>query len=446
MQWTKLYIYAMLQTFKDHIEKNLPFLLESKCLLAISGGLDSLVLAHLCKELNLEVALAHCNFNLRGDESDGDEEFLNELADRWELELFIQHFETETYAEENKLSIQMAARELRYQWLDELALQLNYDHVLTAHHADDALETFLINLSRGTGLDGLKGIPEINGIIVRPFLPFSRNDLLSYAEDKDLKWREDSSNQSTKYLRNKIRKEVIPALNGLDPDFLNRFKKTQDHLKEASELVTDRLDEISDKVIQVKPEGMFFNISVLRNMNSPKAYLYQLLKDFGFTEWDDVEALLEAQSGKMVYAPEYRLLKDRDQLILTKLNDLDPVEIYIPKGLNQIDFPLGNLIIKKTNEFQNNNDNCIYVDSDLLNFPLILRKWQKGDFFYPIGMKGKKKLSKYFKDEKLSLLQKETVWLLVSGNDIVWIMGRRADDRFKVQDGTQNMLKIEFEQ
>lgn len=442
MQNTKLYIYAMLDKFKIHIQNNLSFLLESKCLLAISGGLDSVVLAHLCKAINLNIALAHCNFNLRGAQSDGDEEFLNELADQLELELFTQHFDTKTYALENKLSIQMAARELRYEWFNELALQLDFDSVLTAHHADDELETFLINLSRGTGLDGLKGIPEVNGIVVRPLLPFSRNDMTLYATDNELKWREDTSNEDTKYLRNKIRKDIVPALKTLDTDFLIRFKRTQDHLKDASEIVTDRLDAIADNIIQVTTQGMFLNIALIKNLSSPKAYLYHLLKDFGFTEWDDVVDLLDGQSGKQVFSNEYRLLKDREHLILSRTFDSDPLEIFIPNGVKKLDIPLGIMTFNESDKRENNTGTTIYVDADRLDYPLMLRKWRKGDVFHPIGMNGKKKISKYFKDEKFSLLEKESTWLLCSGGEVVWVVGKRADDRFKVQDTTQKIVKI----
>ena len=432
----------MLEDFKLHIEKNFPFLQDSKLLIAISGGLDSVVLAHLCKQLGFNVALAHCNFNLRGKESDDDESFVENLAEVWDVEVFIQNFETTAYADFNKLSIQMAARELRYQWFDDLSLQLDFDYVLTAHHADDELETFIINLSRGTGLDGLKGIPEVNGIIVRPLLAFSRQVIEAYANDQDLKWREDSSNQSSKYLRNKIRMEVVPALKALDTNFLERFISTQDHLKESAQIVEDQMDEFADKVVTIKSNGMYLNISEIKATTAPKAYLYQLLKDFGFTDWQEIHELLDAQSGKKIFSQDYRLLKDRDQLILSRLNELESVEIFIPAGLNQIDTPVGNMTMELTDSPEDNSDDVIYVDADKINYPLILRQWQKGDVFFPIGMKGKKKLSKYFKDEKLSVLDKESTWLLCSGEDVIWIIGRRADDRFKLNQETKQILKI----
>ncbi|HEX9825611.1 MAG TPA: tRNA lysidine(34) synthetase TilS, partial [Flavobacteriaceae bacterium] len=229
----------MLQKLRDHINSRLPFLAKSKCLVAISGGMDSVVLAHLCHKMEIDIALAHCNFNLRGDESDADEDFVLQLAEDLNLEVFIESFDTEAYAKTHKLSTQMAARELRYAWFDDLMEQLHFDYVLTAHHADDNLETFLINLSRGTGLEGLTGIPEINGNIVRPLLPFSRQELEYYAIKNKLKWREDSSNIATKYLRNKLRHEVIPTLKEINPQILQNFNKTLSFLQDSNEIMED---------------------------------------------------------------------------------------------------------------------------------------------------------------------------------------------------------------
>ncbi|MBT8272550.1 MAG: tRNA lysidine(34) synthetase TilS, partial [Bacteroidia bacterium] len=311
----------MLKAFKKYIEKEAPFLKKSKILIALSGGLDSVVLTHLCVESGLDVALAHCNFNLRAEESDADENFVLRLAEALDLELFVEYFDTETYAENKKISIQMAARELRYQWFFELAEQLDFDHILTAHHADDNLETFLINLSRGCGLDGLTGIPNQNEKILRPLLTFSRNDLEGYASEKKLEWREDSSNASVKYLRNKIRHEIIPKLKETNPQFLENFNRTIGHLKEAQGIIDDRLDDVSDNIIDVKDDSISFSIEQLNALNDPKAYLYELIKDYGFTQWDDVYALFDAQSGKQLFSQNWRLLKDRDRLILTAIED-----------------------------------------------------------------------------------------------------------------------------
>ncbi len=433
--------------FKEHINKNLPFLKENKLLVAISGGVDSVVLTHLLCDLGFEVSLAHCNFNLRAEESDADENFVLDLDDKLDLEVFIESFDTNAFVEANKLSIQLAARQLRYDWFQSLVEQLNFDYVLTAHHADDNLETFLINLSRGTGLDGLTGIPEINNYIIRPLLPFSRETIERYARDKNITWREDSSNQSNKYLRNALRHEVIPKLKQLNATFLENFNKTQAYLQESKTIIQDRVDEVYEQVVdKISDEDVYFNIEKIQQLSNPKAYLYQLLNAYGFTEWDDVFHLLSAQSGKQVFSKKHILLKDRDYLILSeKKAEQQDVTIVIENDIDQqTNTPFGTIKIETVTALAETNPKTLYVDKSLLKFPLNVRIWQKGDYFYPLGMPGKKKLSKFFKDEKLSLLDKERILVLISGKEIVWVIGKRPDDRFKVTAKTQHILKIQL--
>jgi tRNA(Ile)-lysidine synthase len=430
--------------FKSHIKQTLPFLTKSKLLIAISGGMDSVVLTHLCHKLKLNFALAHCNFNLRGGESDADEDFVLQLAEDLNVEVFIESFDTEYYSKSHQLSTQMAARGLRYAWFNELMEQLGFDYVLTAHHADDNLETFLINLTRGTGLEGLTGIPEINGTTVRPLLPFSREQIETYAQANKLKWREDSSNASTKYLRNKLRHQVVPTLKEINPELLQNFKKTLSFLQDSNEIIEDSIANIQKKVVSVEDDLVKLNIKKIQKLSNPKAYLYQLLKDFNFTEWDDITNLLEAQSGKQIFSETHRLIKDRNYLLLTELTVEMRSEIIISEKESKVEMPLGIINFKTINQINKSNALTIYVDKDQLKFPLTLRKWEEGDFFYPFGMKGKKKLSKYFKDEKLSLVDKENVWLLTSENEIVWVVGKRADDRFKITESTTKILKIEL--
>lgn len=432
----------MFKLFESHIKNDLSFLSESKLLIAISGGLDSVVLTHLCHQLKLNMALAHCNFNLRGAESDTDEDFVLQLAEDLNIEVFIESFDTKTYASDHQLSIQMAARELRYAWFNDLTEQLKFEYVLTAHHADDNLETFLINLSRGTGLEGLTGIPEINNNIVRPLLTFSRQELEAYAKENKLKWREDSSNASTKYLRNKIRIDVIPALKGMNPQLIQNFNKTLLHLQDSYGIIEDRIVNVQKKMVTIDGETVILDIKKLLKLSNPKAYLYQLLKDFNFMEWDDVTNLLKAQSGKKLYSETHRMVKDRDFLLLTELSSDDFQKISIPENESQFKTPSGTLNFKLVNQINKSKASTIYVDKEKLKFPLTLRKWEEGDYFFPIGMKGKKKLSKYFKDEKMSLIQKEHILVLCSGKDIVWVLEKRADDRFKVTDKTSQILKI----
>lgn len=433
----------MLKAFQNHITSHLDVLYGSRLLLAISGGLDSVVLADFCHKLNLNVSLAHCNFNLRGIESDADEAFVLQLAEDLDMEVFIECFETESYAKEEGISIQMAARELRYNWFYELAEQLNYDYILTAHHADDNLETFFINLTRGTGLEGLTGIPEISGKLVRPLLPFSREMLEAYATGEGIQWQEDSSNASTKYLRNKLRHDIIPLLKQVNPQLLQNFQNTISNLQGSQDIIDDTIVKIQKKVVEVEKNQIKFTIKKLKKLSHPKAYLYQLLNGFNFTAWDDIVGLLDAQSGKQVFSPTHRLLKDREFLLLSEIESkADGTAIFILKGDEEIRMPFGTLLFEQVDAIAETSTDMIYVDADQLKYPLTLRKWREGDLFYPLGMKGKKKLSKYFKDEKLSLLDKEHVWILFSGDAVVWVIGRRADARFKVNTNTTRILKI----
>ena len=436
----------MLNKFASHINETFPFLKDAKLLIAISGGIDSVVLVHLCHELQLKIALAHCNFNLRGKESDGDEDFVLQLADDLELEVFVESFDTNQYAKDTKQSIQMAARELRYNWFLELSDQLGFNYILTAHHADDNLETFLINFMRGTGLEGLTGIPEINGKFARPFLPFSRNEMEVFAKEKHIKWRDDSSNASTKYLRNKLRHDVIPILKEINPNLLQSFALTQSNLNDSQDIISESVDAFLAKTLDISKESYArFKISEFKNKANPKAYLFEVFKDFGFTEWNDVLHLLDAQSGKQVLSEKWRLIKDRDYLLLSEIHAKSFDRITISEADKQVETPFGTLMFNEVDAVFETSKQTIYVNKATLQFPLTLRQWEEGDVFYPVGMLGKKKLSKYFKDEKMSLLDKENTWLLCSGNAIIWVVGKRADDRFKVTESSKQILKIELQ-
>tara|TARA_R110002110_G_scaffold94243_5_gene244619 strand:+ start:534 stop:1844 length:1311 start_codon:yes stop_codon:yes gene_type:complete len=436
----------MLNHLKTHIEKRLGFLNQSKLLIAISGGIDSVVLTHLCHKLGLNISLAHCNFNLRGKESDADEGFVLELAENLELEVFVQRFDTELYAKDNKRSIQMAARELRYSWFSELAEQLKFDFILTAHHADDNLETFLINFTRGTGLEGLTGIPEVNDKFIRPLLPFSSESILNYAQAHQIKWRDDSSNKSVKYLRNKLRHEVVPILKEINPGLLQSFQTTLNNLNESSEIVEESIDVFLKKAIEsIGDKEVRFKISEFKKLNNPKPYLFESLKEFGFNEWNDVVGLLDAETGKQVFSPTHRLIKNREYLLLSEINLEESISISISDNVSQVETPFGILFFDEADAIFGERTNIIFADKDALNFPLTIRKYKAGDVFHPLGMTGKKKVSKYFKDEKLSLLDKENTWLLCSGDDIVWVINRRADNRFRITESTKRILKIELQ-
>lgn len=430
--------------FKTNLQENFPRVFQSRILVAVSGGVDSVVLTHLCKKANLNISLAHCNFQLRGEESDGDANFVVELADSLELEVFVEDFHTEAYAAEKKMSIQMAARELRYDWFQELRKTLNFDFIFTAHHANDNLETVLINFIRGTGLDGLTGIPETNGFIKRPLLPFSRNEIEDFARNSNLKWREDSSNYSTKYLRNKIRHDIIPTLMELNPQLLESFAKTMKNLTQSSVLIEDYISALFPRIAKQEDFGYSFRIRLLKTIPNLQAVLYELFKSFNFTEWNDVYDLLDAESGKIVLSKTHRLIKDRENILLTQIPEKEDRIFTILPEEEVIMLPIGTFHFEKVEQVEPVDKNTIFLDEKKLQFPLVVRKWQSGDYFYPFGMQGKKKLSKFFKDEKLSLPQKENSWLLCSGSEIIWVIGYRADARFAVDDDSKNILQLTF--
>ena len=297
----------MKSELKKHIKEHLPFLKGKKLLVAISGGIDSVVLTHLLIKLNYSISLAHCNFSLRGKESNKDEEFVQELGEKLNVPAHTIKFNTEEYATEKGISTQMAARELRYTWFEKILKENNLDYIITAHHKDDVIETFLINLTRGTGLDGLTGIPEVNGNIVRPMLPFIRETILVYATKKKLDWREDSTNSSIKYFRNKIRHKIVPVLKELNPNLLETFYNTLENLKGSQQIIYDSIQNIKEKASTTIKNEVHFNIEILKNLSNPKVYLFELLHEYGFTEWNDVTNLLDAQTGKKVLSKTHQL-------------------------------------------------------------------------------------------------------------------------------------------
>ena len=436
----------MRSEFKTHISANFPFLENAKVLVACSGGLDSVVLTQLLFELKYTIAIAHCNFSLRGSESDEDAVFTENLAEKLHIPFHSETFDTKTFAKDHKLSTQMAARELRYRWFEEVAQNFGYDYILTAHHADDDLETFFINLSRGTGLRGLTGIPQQNEKVIRPLLTFSRKDILSYAKAENLYWREDSSNAKTDYLRNKLRLEVLPQFKEVSEKTLQNFQHTQQHLQASQALVEDYMALVYNLIITEIEDGYSINVAKISELPNTKALLYELLYPFGFTAWKDVYSLLEAQSGKVILSPSHRLLRNRNELLLTELITFsEEKEFFIEESQKEINNPI-QLRLIPTEKMGNISTTTVYVDADQLTYPLQLRKWKDGDVFQPFGMKGKKKLSKFFKDEKLSLVAKQKVWLLCSENQIVWVIGYRLDDRFKITSKTKQLLKITTEQ
>lgn len=433
----------MFEKFQSHLSNNFPFLIGKKLLLATSGGLDSMVMANLFKSLNFEFALAHCNFQLRGNESLEDQFFVQKYAETNAIPVFITQFDTQSFATDYKLSIQVAARELRYNWFYELLEIHNYDYILTAHHADDSIETFLIHLIRGSGLDGFTGIPTQNESVVRPLLAFSREEILNYAAANAIQWREDSSNATDKYLRNKVRHDIVPLFKELNSSFLTSFQNTQKYLNEAQVMVEDATIMIYQQVANEVNNEIHFNIDKLKILPNYKSYLYQWLKEYGFSAWDDIYELADSQSGKQVFSSEFRLIKDRNTLILAPIVAKESSDVYyINENQLEVNDPI-KLTISNQNFHSNTDNSIIFVDADKLKFPLLLKRFEEGEVFSPFGMNGKtKKVSKLFKDEKLSLLQKENTWILYSNEEIVWVIGIRQDDRFKIGSDTKNSLQI----
>jgi len=434
----------MLEPLRLHIEQNLPMLQDAKLLVACSGGLDSVVLTHLLHKLNFPIALAHCNFSLRGSESDADATFVQEWADQLAIPFYVKRFDTEVFASKHKLSTQMAARKLRYDWFEVLLNEIEFDYLLTAHHADDDLETFLINLSRGTGLRGLTGIQEVNNRVVRPLLSFSRAEILSYAKSNELYWREDSSNSKIDYLRNNLRLNVIPPYKEATKGALLNFMKTQRRISDSRALVEDYIVLVQTLVMTETKEGFEIDIHKINELPHTSALLYEILRPFGFSAWNDISELLTGQSGKQVFSSTHRILKDRGVLLLTARSDKPEVDsFYIAEGTSEIQQPI-QLEFESAEHFEITNANTVFVDNEMLSYPLLLRRWEEGDVFQPFGMEGKKKLSKFFKDEKLSLVAKENIWVLCSNEKIVWVIGCRLDNRYKVTKTTKNIVRIHY--
>lgn len=402
-----------------------------------------MVLLHLCHRCNLQVAVAHCNFQLRGKESDSDAQFVEDYCNKLNIKYFLKCFKTEEYANLNKVSVQMAARELRYAWFQTIMEANGYDCLLTAHQADDNLETFLINLSRGTGIDGLKGINEKSDAIARPLLPFSREQILEFAKEAGISWREDSSNLETKYLRNKIRHHIVPQLKELHPTFLKNFNRTQEHLSDTSLIVKQHIHALKGQLFISDGNADHISVAALQGLVPLKQYIYLLFSAYGFNS-DDVIALLSSNSGKLLQSHSHRLVRDRKVLLLEPLKLKPESSHTLLAEESVLNHPIS-LKLEVVRDMGKSSHKILYADKETLNSKLVLRKWKKGDYFYPLGMEGKKKVSKYFKDEKMDLISKENQWLLCSEGEIVWIVGRRADNRFRVTKKTKEILKITLE-
>lgn len=418
---------------------------EKPVVVGISGGADSVALLHILVSLGYKCIAAHCNFNLRGDESFRDEQFTIDFTKRLQVPLCKISFETNKYAQENRLSVEMAARELRYRWFEELLNTYDADAVAVAHHRDDSVETLLINLTRGSGITGLTGIKPKNGNVVRPLLCVSREDIYAYIENNGLEYVTDSSNSSDIYTRNFIRLKVIPLLEEINPSVKASLARTANHLYDASLIYNHSIEEARRVIIQSNR----LSISALLSFPAPATILYEMLKPYGFsrTVCESIFTVLDKDSGKIFYSSTHRLLKDRSDLLIDVLSGEDNRAYLINLEDDNVDLPveLKPEIVVIKEDYQIEKDRKFaYFDFDKLSFPLVLRHWQEGDWFVPFGMKGKKKISDYFSDKKFSLFDKEKTWLLCSGQDVIWIVGERTDNRYRIEKTTKRVLKLKF--
>ncbi len=437
----------MLNQFKNFISEKKLFAPDDKLLIAVSGGIDSIALTHLCLAAGLQFDIAHCNFGLRNKESDGDEKFVKQLAAKYKVQFFNTRFQTQTLADKQGISIQMAARQLRYEWFNEILKIEKHSYLLTAHHKDDEIETFLINIIRGTGIGGLHGIPVQRNNIARPLLFASRANIEAYVIKHKLKYREDSSNNSDKYLRNKLRHKVIPILREMNPNLGSTIGKNIERILQVEQVYRQTINEKTQTLISTKEQAIHIDIKKLKACKPVEVFIYELLKPYGFNETickDVALALTSSDSGQQYYSATHRLLKNRSQLIISPRLKSVQKKYSVTVKTKKTNKPVALSFSKiKVQSYQLPSlPSIASLDYNKLKFPLVIRKWKKGDAFRPLGMNTNKKLSDFFIDNKLSLVEKENTWLMVSGQDIVWVIGQRVDDRYKITVATKHIYKI----
>ncbi len=439
----------MFKEFLAFIKKESLFNRADVILLTVSGGVDSIVMCDLFHKAGFKFGIAHCNFKLRGKESDGDKKFVSAVAKKYNAPVWTKSFNTKAYTLKKKISTQMAARELRYEWFHRLAADQKCSFIATAHHLDDSVETFFINLLRGTGIAGLQGVPVKQGKIIRPLLFANKKMILEYAEKENITWREDSSNASDKYLRNTIRHNLIPSLKKLNSGFEKTIVKELGYFKDAAEIFKKFIDEKKMDIVIKEGKNILLNIKKLKDSGHAETILHEVLRAYDFTP-ETTELIAQRMyttAGKKFFSPTYRLIKDRNFLILTPSKSTTKEKVLlINEDQNELitaNLALSIKVIKgdlsKIKEFKNTD---AYFDLESLTFPLKVRKWEQGDSFQPLGMQGKKKLSDFFIDIKLPISEKENVYVLESMNKICWVINYRINEEFKVTTSTKIMLKI----
>jgi tRNA(Ile)-lysidine synthase len=436
----------MLERFKDYTREHKLFTGNSRILLAVSGGIDSMVMAWLFRESGIDHAIAHCNFSLRKEESDRDEEFVASWAASGNIHFYSTRFDTLSYAATRKISVQMAARELRYDWFGSLVRSEGFDSVAVAHNLNDNAETFLINLIRGTGLSGLTGMKQHAGGVIRPLLFATRGQIASFAAEKKIEFREDSSNIQLKYTRNRIRHKIIPEMEKVNPGVLAAITETMGHLSSSNEIVDASVTLFSGDLFRLKGDNAEADIDKLSALNPAAPYLFEIFRRYGLSpkQTPEVIALLRSETGRYMYTSTHRLLNDRGKIIITPRNE-EPKE---EQSFDSIDeMRISGLfseirITEPTDEALPASPLIASLDLDLVSFPVTVRHWQPGDRFMPLGMKNMKKISDFLIDLKMPVSEKEKVLLLLSGGEVMWVMGYRINDRFRITDRTKRILMI----
>lgn len=445
----------MHQKIRHFIEKELLLTPNAKLVLGVSGGVDSVVMMHILNSLGFHCIVAHCNFHLRGEESDRDEKSVELWAKKLGLSFEKIDFDTKRYATECKISIEMAARELRYTWFEEIREKHQAQYIAVAHHADDAVETMLLNLIRGTGLRGLKGIEAINGKIIRPMLCSTREQVEKYAESHQLTYVFDSTNAETDFTRNKIRLEILPKLAEINPSIQQTLSETITRLQGTWKVFDGAIESITSDITHKKADKIYIDINKLKQQKDVKTVLFEILQPYQFHS-DIVYQItesLENNSGLQFHSPDFILVKDRSYLILSpktnigNIGNIENTEIEIDNNTSTIQYPFSlhlKTFEKDMNFKVSKSTDKVHIDLSKIKFPLILRKWESGDFFYPFGMEKSKKVSDFLIDEKVNIIDKQNIWVLTSDKKIVWIVGMRTDNRFKINVSTQKILEIKI--